>query len=127
MEVKFFFKLWLDYLINFVPIFFIGPGKMVPFWPQFGPTCPIFVKIKGHPKTCHLSFSLNKEDSTLLMLKNQYGGIHVEVKASGLFTSLWDKAPNYLFGCVIQKRIQNIFKMNQPSTLVSFYHCSHFE
>ena len=59
---------------------------MVPFWPQFGPTCPIFVKIKGHPKTCHLSFSLNKEDSTLLMLKNQYGGIHVEVKASGLFT-----------------------------------------
>ena len=62
---------------------FTGPGQMVPFWPLYindqGPQ--ILIRIKDTNKST-APFSLKSEHSTLLMLGNRFGGIHVEVRCS---------------------------------------------
>ena len=62
---------------------FTGPGQMVPFWPLHindqGPQ--ILIRIKDTNKST-APFSLKSEHSTLLMLGNRFGGIHVEVRCS---------------------------------------------
>ena len=56
---------------------------MVPFWPLYindqGPQ--ILIRIKDTNKST-APFSLKSEHSTLLMLGNRFGGIHVEVRCS---------------------------------------------
>ena len=67
----------------YIPIYVTGPGQMVPFWPLYindqGPQ--ILIRIKDTNKST-APFSLKSEHSTLLMLGNRFGGIHVEVRCS---------------------------------------------
>ncbi len=58
----------------------IGPGQMAPFWPLYGGQ-QVVANIKG---TINLTspFTLADVHSSLLMLGNRFGGLHVDVRTS---------------------------------------------
>ena len=64
----------------------VGPGQMVPFWPQFEAK-QVVAKIKN-TKEVTAPFTLQTVHSTLLMLGNRYGGLYVDVRTSASETLL---------------------------------------
>ena len=64
----------------------VGPGQMVPFWPQFE-TKQVVAKIKD-TKEVTAPFTLQTVHSSLLMLGNRYGGLYVDVRTSASETLL---------------------------------------
>ncbi|XP_037905174.1 vacuolar protein sorting-associated protein 13 isoform X4 [Hermetia illucens] len=59
----------------------IPPNECVPFWPKADSSPVIRCKAGDHP---HISrpFKYNEAQCTLLMMKNKYGGINVDVQVS---------------------------------------------
>ena len=64
----------------------VGPGQMIPFWPQFE-TKQVVAKIKD-TKEVTAPFTLQTVHSSLLMLGNRYGGLYVDVRTSASETLL---------------------------------------
>ena len=65
----------------------IGPNECVPFWPQTLNVKDIIIRVSGSQETTS-PFTLNTVHSTLLMLGNCYGGLHVECRVSSSETLL---------------------------------------
>ena len=64
----------------------VEPGETEPFWPDFGAQ-KVCARVGGTPEVT-APFSMQKVHSSLLMLANKYGGLHVEVRASSSETLL---------------------------------------
>ena len=64
----------------------VGPGQMIPFWPQFEAK-QVVAKIKD-TKEVTAPFTLQTVHSSLLMLGNRYGGLYVDVRTSASETLL---------------------------------------
>lgn len=58
----------------------VGPGQMLPIWPLHGAD-KVVAKIKGE-KDVTAPFSMQEVHSSLLLLRNRFGGIFVDVRAS---------------------------------------------
>nr|KAG5695911.1 hypothetical protein BaRGS_017349 [Batillaria attramentaria] len=75
----------------------VSPGQCLPFWPKrSGKEITVEAKVKGTNKVTG-SFPINKAHTTLLKLKNEYGGINTQcqVTESSMITTLQTYRPGF--------------------------------